>query len=68
MMNFAAPYFIAGHLHLGALPTINQEQLVVKGNYLGSWMTVVGWKRRIVAKYGYPKHALKLKVTKILRL
>ena len=65
MIDFAAPDFVCIHLHLCALPAIDQKSMIKGLDYLGRWMPVMCGHRRIIPQNCYRKHELYLGILDI---
>ena len=50
MMDTASLDAVFSDLHLGAFAAIYQEEVLIKGHYLGSRMPVEGWYCGIISK------------------
>ncbi len=53
MVDPAAADLVFIHLSLGTFPAIDEEKMVIKGDYLSGRMPVERRYSRIISKYGY---------------
>src|ERR1700730_4763831 len=50
MIDAAATNLVSGQLHLGTLPAIHQEQVVIQRDHLRSRVTIISGKGRVISK------------------